>query len=71
MKNTQDVSVTITIEGSYDGSDWYTIKDNITLGSNEAKFGTLKAPFGYIRAKAVASSTPSSGSVVVTVASMT
>jgi len=70
MHNSQDVDVTVTIEGSYDGSEWFTIRSNITLAAGEKKVGILTDRFGYVRAKAVASSSPSSGSVVITVASM-
>lgn len=72
MKNTQDVDVTITIEGSYDGSDWYTIRSGISLSANGGKkIGILTDPYGYIRAKAVASASPSTGSVLVVVESLT
>ena len=70
MHNSQDVDVTVTIEGSYDGSEWFPIRSNISLAAGEKKVGILTDRFGYIRAKAVASSSPSSGSVVITVASM-
>ena len=71
MHNSQDVSVTVTIEGSYDGSDWYTIRDNITLGAGDKKIGVLIDAHGYVRAKAVASSAPSTGSVLIRVSRMT
>jgi len=70
MKNTQDVDVTITIEGSYDGTDWYVIRDNITIPAGQSKIGVLSDPYGYIRAKAVASASPMSGTVLVTVESI-
>jgi hypothetical protein len=70
MNNTQDVSVTVTIEGSYDGVTWFTIRDGITLAAGEKKVGILTDRYGYVRAKAVASAAPTSGSVVITVSSM-
>jgi len=70
MHNSQDIDVTVTIEGSYDGSEWFPIRSNITLAAGEKKVGILTDRFGYIRAKAKASSSPSSGNVVITVASM-
>ena len=71
MYNSQDVAVTVTIEGSYDGSDWYTIRDGITLGAGDKKIGILTDAHGYVRAKAVASSAPSTGSVLIRVSRMT
>jgi len=71
IKNTQDVDVIITIEGSYNGSDWFVIRDNITVPSGDYRIGELNGAFGYIRAKAVASGTPSSGKVQVIVGSLT
>ena len=71
MKNTQDVSVTLTIEGSYNGSDWYTVRSGITLNAGDTKIGALSTPFAYVRARAVASASPTTGSVVVTIFSMT
>lgn len=71
MKNTQDVDVTITIEGSYDGTDWYTIRGGIVVPAGGVKVGILTDAHGYLRARAVASGSPSTGSVLVVVASMT
>lgn len=71
MKNTQDVDVTITIEGSYDGTDWYTVRSGITVAAGSSKIGVLNDAYGYIRARAVASASPSSGTVKVVIESLT
>mgnify|MGYP000442140127 CR=1 FL=1 len=71
IKNTQDVDVTITIEGSYDGSNWFVIRDDIVVPKNDYRIGELNGAFGYIRAKAVASATPTTGLVLVVVGSLT
>ncbi len=72
MKNTQDVGVTVTIEGSYDGTNWFTIRDNISLAAtNGQAVGILTDRYGYVRARATGSGSPTTGSVVVTVSAMT
>ena len=71
MRNTQNVDVTITIEGSPDGSNWFTIRSGITVAAGSYKIGILTDAYGYIRARAIASSAPSSGTVVVYVSRMT
>ncbi len=71
IDNSQDVDITVTIEGSYDGTNWYTIRDGISVASGTKKVGILRDAYGYVRAKAVASTAPSSGSVVITVSRMT
>ena len=70
MNNTEDVSVTITIEGSYDGTDWYIIRSNISLAANEKAIGILTDRHGYVRARAIAAAAPTTGTLRVTVASM-
>lgn len=70
MKNTQDTDVTVTIEGSDNATDWYVIRDGISLPAGSNKYGVLNDRHAYIRAKAVASATPSTGSVKITVAMM-
>jgi len=71
MKNTQNVPVYITIEGSYNGSDWYVIRDNIEVPPDDYRIGELDEAYGYIRARAKTTTAPSSGSVLVVVGSMT
>jgi len=70
ISNTQDVDVTVTIEASPDGTNWFTVRDNITVPAGGKKFGILSDPHGYIRARAIASTAPSTGSVTVSVFSM-
>ncbi|MCD6240377.1 hypothetical protein J7K27_02480 [Candidatus Bathyarchaeota archaeon] len=70
MMNSQDVDVTVTIEGSDNGTDWYTIRSGISLPAGSSKYGILNDRHAYVRAKAVASAAPTSGSVKITVAMM-
>ena len=71
INNSQDVDVTVTIEGSYDGSDWYTIRDGISVPAGSKKLGILRDAHGYVRARAIASVAPTTGSVLVQVSRMT
>jgi len=71
IKNTQDVTVYVTIEASYNGSDWYVVRSDIEVPANDYRIGVINEAHGYIRAKARASSSPSGGSVLVAIASIT
>jgi len=70
INNSQDVDITVDIDVSPDGSDWYTIKSDISVPAGAKKLGIMKDAHGYVRARAVASSAPSSGSVTVAIFSM-
>lgn len=70
MMNTQDVDVTVTIEGSDNGTDWYTIRSGIPLLAGGTKYGVLNDRHAYVRARAVASAAPTTGVVKITVAMM-
>ena len=67
--NTQDVDVTVYIDVSPDGSEWYEIR-SITVPASSKKIGVMKDPHAYIRARAVASASPTTGGVTVAVFSM-
>lgn len=70
MLNTQDADVTVTIEGSDNGTDWYVVRDGISLPAGSSKYGVLNDRHAYVRARAVAAASPSTGTVKVTVAMM-
>lgn len=70
MNNSQNVDVTVTIEGSNDGTTWYVIRSGIALPAGSKKYGVLNERHAYVRVRAAASAAPTSGSVKVTVASM-
>lgn len=65
IKNDQDVDITVTVEGSLDGSNWYTIRSGITVPANggQACLVNFQDNHAYLRLRAVASASPSSGSV--------
>ena len=70
INNSQNVDITVDIDVSYDGSDWYTIRSGISVPAGSKKIGILRDTHAYVRARAVASSAPTSGSVTVAVFSM-
>ena len=63
--NNQDVDITVTVEGSLDNSNWYTIRSGITVSANggQACLVNFQDNHAYLRLRAVASASPSSGSV--------
>ena len=67
-KNTQDAgTVTLTFEVSYDGTDWFTLRsdEKTKLAPGESKIFVLTDRYAYIRVKAVADASPTSGATTV------
>lgn len=63
ITNTQDVDITVDVDGSVDGTNWYVIRDSISIPAGEERFLVAKDSHGYMRLRAVATASPTSGSV--------
>jgi len=61
LNNGLDAEVTIKVEGSLDGSDWYQLGTDITISANNKEYETLTEAWIYIRITVTASTTPTSG----------
>jgi len=61
--NSQDVDITVDVDGSLDGTNWYVIRDGISVPAGEQRFMVARDAHGYMRLRAVAAASPTSGNV--------
>jgi len=68
INNTLDQDVTIQVQGSLDGSDWYDIGSSFSVTAGNKDYQTFTEAWIYVRITVQCGSSPTSGSLTVKMA---